>query len=190
VKQVLFSAQESELVDILVKPNFPVLGPIFGKDMKACAEELKKLSESELARIEQGESIEVLGRMVPPSALSVTRTAKSGAQEIETAAGVTVFFDTKITPELQAEGFAREFVNRVQRMRKDADFAITDRIHIEYVCAEADEAMLEMNRAFVQDETLGLSMKRLDKFSSELDFQENQEIDGRNVQIGLRKVNA
>jgi isoleucyl-tRNA synthetase len=88
---------------------------------------------------------------------------------VETDGSMIVALDTEITPELRNEGFAREFVNRIQNMRKDAGFQVTDRIKIYYSGTDVLTTALESMRAYIASETLAveiLSTLHAGEFSS------------------------
>ncbi|MCB0330826.1 MAG: class I tRNA ligase family protein, partial [Bdellovibrionales bacterium] len=160
VKEVLFSSEEEALVDLEVRPNFKVLGPIFGKQMKECGAALKSLSPEEIDRLEQGSTITVLDKELSSEHIEVRRAPKGG-QIIETARGVTVVFDTEVTAELRAEGLSRELVNRIQRMRKEADFQVTDRIKTELNATAELLRILEPHLEFIKEETLTTELQQL-----------------------------
>lgn len=185
VKQVLFSAHEEEFVDIAIKPNYQALGPIVGKDMKRLAGELQKLSRADILRIEDGGSYHFDGKDLAATLFQVERKPKGG-RSLETARGVTVFFDTTMDQALISEGVAREFVNRVQRMRKDADLQVSDRIIIEYAGPQELTACLAPHSEYIQGETLAVRLEALDKQPAN-GVVEPHEIDQWKVQISIQK---
>ena len=187
VKEVLFSANESELVDIEVKPDFPTLGPVFGKEMKALTAALKELSDEQACAIEAGEDLEMLGKTIPASAINLVRKPKSKDLEIETSCGVTVFFDTNLTEDLIAEGLAREFVNRVQRMRKEAGFEISDRILTAYNSDDSLAQAINSNSEFIKSETLSIDLQKDTKLNGQYDYKQEAEIDGFKLEIALKR---
>jgi isoleucyl-tRNA synthetase len=157
VKEVLFSAHEEEFVDLSVKPNFPVLGPVFGAQMKEATKLIQGLSRDAVAILESGSPVTVLEKSVDLTMVNVIRTARAGLS-IETARGVTVFFDTVIDDGLLAEGVAREFVNRVQKMRKDAGLQVADRISLAVTAPPELAGHLEAQHAYITTETLTTSL--------------------------------
>ncbi|MCB0354037.1 MAG: isoleucine--tRNA ligase [Bdellovibrionales bacterium] len=188
VKEVLFSNKEKDLVNISVKPNFPKLGPIFGKEMKQCAKELSELSLDQIVSLESGNEIEILGRKLTVEVLEVRREAKSGVP-IETAKGVTVFFDMEISPELRAEGLAREVINRIQRMRKDAGLEITDRISAWFRGSTDLSKAIENNREYIQQETLSLALQGTSSEVKDADvFYQEHKIDQDTLDLWIKKT--
>lgn len=183
VKEILFSADESSVVDLRIKPLFPVLGPRFGPQMRDAAATLQRLSPVEISAFEEEGNITILGQTVLASEVTITRTPKANL-EVETALGVTVFFDATLTPELIAEGRAREIVSRIQKMRKDADLAVTDRIR---VTIEADSEFckeLEPFRDYIAGEVLASELLTLGVPALD-PGKESVYIDGREASIAM-----
>lgn len=131
VKQVEVSTDEQELVELTVKPNFRVLGKRAGGSMKQLAEEITRLTLDSIRLLEQGEKLHIMDFDIEYDDILINRQPREGLQ-VMTQEGVTVALETELTPELLAEGLAREFINRVQNMRKDAGFNVTDRIRVSF----------------------------------------------------------
>ena len=170
-------------------PNFPVCGPLFGKEMGQLKSALAGLSADQVLALEDGGSIEVLGRNLDLSHLEVRRVATDGA-DIETSGGVTVFFDTVLSEELVAEGRAREFVNRVQKMRKDADFYVSDRIVVELHTDSDLLKALEKHSEYIKQETLAVQLNALDSAPSGGELVQTHAIDDFTVSVGLYRANG
>ena len=187
VKSVTFSPHEEDYVDLTVKPNFPVLGPIFGKNLGEVTKAIAGLSRKEILAIEDGGSITVAGQALNASAFLIERKPKNGLS-IETAAGVTVFFDTTLTPELVSEGIAREFVNRIQRMRKEADLHISDRITISFHGPADLKAPLEAQSDYIKSETLATALSAEAAPPSSGALVAHEEIDDWKVTIAISKA--
>lgn len=123
--------------------------------------------------------------------VQIKRSAKEVDMEIETSAGVTVYFDTEITKELLSEGLAREFINRVQRLRKEADFHISDRISIHV--APTDDSALLMEaltawRELIGHEVLAKELNLTGESPSSFDISQDTEIEGHAIKLFLTKV--
>ena len=181
VKDIRFSADESALVNLEVKPDFPVLGPIFGKDMKELSAKLRALTAEQIISLEKGLDLEILGRTVPASAIKINRKAKDDKLEIETAEGVTVFFDTQLT-----EGLAREFVNRIQKMRKDANFHVSDRIKTTFKASGKISSAVTSNLEYIKGETLSLEIITAENLAGE--HKETTDIEGERVEIAVSRI--
>ena len=188
VKDIEFVDERSPIIQKSASPNFRRLGPRFGKNVNSVARRVRSMTTDEINQIETTGSFrtEVDGTSVDIDLddLSVATRDIEGWM-VESADGLTVALDTTLTPELRDEGMAREFVNRVQNMRKDAGFEITDRILIGF---EADEqlsqAILNMSD-YVMSETLALHVET-DRF--ETVHQARWEINGQVCEIGISKA--
>lgn len=144
VKTVEFIADETELCQISFKANFKTLGKKCGAKMKAVA-----------AAIASAKTLpaEAEGVALDPEDVIVTRASKPGLV-VASQGSIVVGLETALTPELIAEGNAREFVSHVQSMRKEADFEVTQRITVA-VRADAEmKAALEAHMDYVKNETL------------------------------------
>ena len=157
VKSVVFVADETELCDISCKANFKTLGKKCGPKMKAVAAAIASGSQEivGLCTGKGGESAAVVleGVQVTAEDVLVTRTPKAGLV-VASQGEVVVGLETALSPELVAEGLAREFVSRVQSMRKEADFEVTQRIELRVGCDDEVRAALESHRDYVMNETL------------------------------------
>jgi isoleucyl-tRNA synthetase len=162
VKAVRFADNEEELVDLSAKANFKTLGPRLGPRVKQAAPAVAALDGRAIARLAAGETvtirvegddIELRGEDV-----LVNRTQKPDLV-VENSGTLTVALDTHLTAELIAEGLAREFVNKVQNMRKEAEFEITDRIHVAFAADEEVRTALAANEAYVAGEILADTLR-------------------------------
>ncbi|HZM16449.1 MAG TPA: isoleucine--tRNA ligase [Candidatus Krumholzibacteria bacterium] len=135
VKAVHFDEREAELVDFVVKANFKSLGPRLGKEVQKAARAIAALPLAEVLALESGRSTTVVVDGVEvtlgPEDVAIERHEKSGLF-VECSGSLTVALDKELTPELLEEGLAREFVNRVQGLRKEAGLQVTERIRILY----------------------------------------------------------
>ncbi len=157
VKEVELIDEASGILVKQIKPDFKKLGPRFGKDMKAVAAVIQEFGQEEIALLENDGEI-----TVTVSEKSTTLTLDDvviSSQDIEgwlvaNADGITVALDVTITPTLKNEGIAREVVNRIQNLRKDSGFEVTDKIR---VTLQEDEALItavEDNIDYIKQETL------------------------------------
>ena len=157
VKQVRFDDNEDSVVTLSVKPNFRRLGKRIGPKMKEAAKVIEAFGPREIAFLEKGETIEVLGSAVGFEDIEIRRTKHEGIV-VETQDDMTVALNTEITKELEDECAAREFVNRVQTMRKKRDFKLTDRIAIRCACPKQLEDALQRFAVYIGAETLATSI--------------------------------
>ena len=157
VKEVMFKDDMTEYLEYVVKPNFKVLGKALGSKIK----ELQGLLQN--ATTEQVQKINGDGLMVSLGGDDFTITSDMVITEVKQKEGYAsasnnrtcVVLETELTEELILEGLAREFVRKVQSLRKDADFVITDHIKVYYNGTEKVDKMLESWKDYVMGEVLG-----------------------------------
>jgi len=157
VKQVEVSTDEQELVELSIKPNFRVLGKRAGSQMKQLAAEITALPPESITALEQGETLRIMDFEISFDDIQVIREPREGLQ-VFTQSGITVALETELTPELVAEGLAREFINRVQNMRKERGFNVTDRIHIGYKGTDMLQKAVAAHTDHIRRETLALEV--------------------------------
>ncbi len=148
VKSVEFAASEDELVSRRCKANFKVLGKRLGKNMKEAAGHIETLSSGVIGGILAGNPYKFCladgtGVEICADDLIVQRDEKPGLVA-DSANGITIALSTELTPELISEGFAREFISRLQSMRKELGLEVADRIAVE-VKTEDEAALTALN---------------------------------------------
>ncbi|MBI3296204.1 MAG: isoleucine--tRNA ligase [Deltaproteobacteria bacterium] len=158
VKKVSFSSDEAQWVNFLAKPNAKVLGPRLGPKMKAVSEKIRALSAQEVATLESVGTFLVEGETITIDDVVIVREPRQ-AGVIQTAASTTVWLDSKLDEALINEGRSREFVNRVQKLRKDMGLQVTDRVKIQYACPPDLATSLEAHRDYICSETLCADLK-------------------------------
>ena len=157
VKEIELLEDASGILVKQIKPNFKTLGPKFGKDMKAIATAVQAFGQEEIAQFEKAQTYSL---QLPDKAVTLSLDdVEISTQDIEgwlvaTAGSLLVALDIHITPELRQEGIARELVNRIQNIRKDNDYDITDRIQIRLQAHPALKAAVTANEAYIKNETL------------------------------------
>lgn len=169
VKEIELLDDASGILVKQIKPNFKVLGPKFGKDMKAAAAVIMQFGQEEIAEIEKTGKIpvEINGKN---SILDITEVEIT-SQDIEgwlvaNSGGITVALDVTITEELRKEGIGRELINRIQNLRKDSGFEVTDKIH---VSLQKDENLVEAinaNLEYIKAETLTAELVFVDQLEN------------------------
>ncbi|MDD5674446.1 MAG: isoleucine--tRNA ligase, partial [Chitinivibrionales bacterium] len=159
VKEVRFDHDENSVVTISAKANFKRLGKIFGSAMKAAAGQIEHLESAAIAALESGQTIPILEKAITYQDLDIRRSKRPGV-EVETQGDITVALDTALTPELVGEGLAREFVNRIQTIRKNSDFKVTDRIRVDFFAPDELAAAIEHHNDYICNETLARSLNR------------------------------
>ena len=184
VKKVTFIADLTLYMNFSVKPNFKEVGKIFGSKMKLFQESLATLKEEEILSLENGEEISIVMNdetvNVTPSMVDIRVLAKPGFN-VAMEGNLFVILNTERTPELILEGMAREFVSKVQNMRKTKGLEITDRIILYYGGSEEFNKALEMFEEYIKDETLATTITKKN------DLTEKFDINGEEVAIDLIK---
>ncbi len=187
VKEVQFRADETELVKWNAKANFKVLGSRLGKDMKEAASLISTLDYATIHKLVTGSTCKLKlsnGNEIELSQNDVViqREEKAGLT-VATEDEITVALDTVIGPELKAEGLAREFVSRIQNIRKESGFEVSDRIEILYMGPQELASSLEKFGEYVRNETLALKLEQSPL--AEKGILEN--INGLECKISIRK---
>jgi isoleucyl-tRNA synthetase len=195
VKHVELAGGEAELVQYRILPVNKTLGPRFGKAFPAVRQALSAADPYAVAAaVAAGQPIALLvdGEAVQLASedLLVQAEPRPGLQVTnDPQRGIVVALDTVITPELKAEGQAREVVRTIQQMRKDAGFQVSDRIYATYQTDDPGlAAAIQQHASVIQQETLSLSLDAVepvaDATSTAADF------DGAVVVVAIRRVNA
>ena len=157
VKEIELLDDASGILVKQIKPNFKALGPRFGKDMGLIAKEIQSFSAEQISEIEKkgNTTIVISGNSVILSQDEV----EISSQDIEgwlvaNANGITVALDIVLTEKLKQEGIARELVNRIQNIRKDSGFEVTDKIKVQLQRCGNLEAAISENENYIKSETL------------------------------------
>lgn len=187
VKRVIFEKDLSQFMDYSLKPNFKVAGSILGGKIKSFGKVLSELDPKEtVEKLENsetlilnlnGEDTEILKDYV-----LVTISSKEGFNVIMEN-NLFVILDTTLTPELINEGYAREFISKIQQMRKSNGYEVLDNIEIFYDGSDEIKSALDEYEDFIKVETLAKSIKRV----SEEDL-EKQDLNGNMTGIRLERV--
>ena len=185
VKEIqLINAEEaSHLIIKQIKPNFKVLGARLGKDMKDVANAILSLNSDEISSLEKDGKMDINGFPITLEEVEISTKDIPGWTVISDNK-LTVALDLTLTKELKAEGIAREFVNRVQTVRKEKNFDLTDRIliEIEENCPFKTEIL--DNKNYISAEVLSDEIKVVNSLS----IFENIEIDEVEFKINVNKI--
>jgi isoleucyl-tRNA synthetase len=184
VREVIYDSNEDAMVQISVKPNFPVLGKRFGAQMKAAASEIQGFQLDQILRLEKGEEIQVLGQPVTLADVEIRRVAKDNRPDLVTHQKISIEMDRTVTEEQQLEGLAREIIRKIQAKRKEADLNYDDRIHIQIALEGRLFIAATTHQQMIQKEAL---CTKWDYSSSpEGQWIEDTEIDGEKIRFGIR----
>ncbi len=189
VKEIELLEQTTGLITKRIKPNFKTLGPKYGKYMKQIAAMAATFSQERIAEIESSDSITLdMGSeqiTVTPADFEITSEDMPGWL-VASEGKLTVALDITITDSLKAEGVARELVNRIQNIRKDSGFEVTDKIHVEIEAKEIVAAALATYADYIASQTLSLCVKGSEKPAGA--FIINSEIDDEPLKIAVTKA--
>jgi isoleucyl-tRNA synthetase len=188
VKAIEVLEDDAQLCKLSVKPNFKTLGKRLGPKLKAVQAALQKLGSAEISALTAGGTLEIEGETLTQDDVLVTREASvEGA--VESQAGLTVLLDTVITKELHAEGLARELVNRVQSLRKQADLDVSQRIRLVFVCEGVLGEVVDTPalRELIARETLATEIERARdaRAVSQLAHVKEDQIEREHITIAL-----
>ncbi len=161
VKEIVLLDDASGILVKQIKPNFKALGPRFGKDMNLIANEIKSLSTTQINQLDKDGSLNIV--ISGNDVILTTEDVEISSQDIEgwlvaNANGITVALDITISEELKQEGIARELVNRIQNIRKDSGFEVTDKIKVQLFNNEVLENAVSKNLEYIKSETLTESL--------------------------------
>jgi isoleucyl-tRNA synthetase len=177
VKEIELLDDASGVLVKQIKPNFKALGPRFGKDMNMIAKEIQALSAEQINELEaKGElSLVISGNSIILTSEDVEITSQDiPGWLVANANGITVALDITISEELKQEGIARELVNRIQNIRKDSGFEVTDKIKVQIQRSGELEQAIKNNESYIKDETLTETLIFVDNLSNgtEIEFDD------------------
>ena len=153
--------QLSRSLNQQIKPNFKALGPRFGKDMGLISKGIQGFTPDQINELEREGTLAIV---IAGNAVSLTlEDVEITSQDIEgwlvaNSNGITVALDITISAELKQEGIARELVNRIQNIRKDSGFEVTDKIRVTLQQNAELQAAVEANEEYIKSETLTESL--------------------------------
>ncbi len=161
VKEVIYTDDLSTYMNFMVKPNFKEVGKIFGKNIKEFSDKLLELSNEDINKLENNESIKM---SIDNTTYDITKdmvdiriSSKDGFKAMVVGNNF-VILNTTITKELENEGLARETISKVQQLRKTMNFDITDRINM-YIDATSEyKENIKDYLDMIKDETLTINV--------------------------------
>ena len=161
VKEIELIHDTTGVITKRIKPNFKTLGPRYGKYMKQIAALTATFSQERIAEIEASESItlDISGEQISVTPADFEITSEDMPGWLVTSEGkLTVALDITVTPELLREGVARELINRIQNIRKDSGFEVTDKITVEIEDKEAVREAVAEFAAYIGGQTLAVDV--------------------------------
>ena len=161
VKEIVLLDDASGILVKQIKPNFKALGPRFGKDMGLIAKEIQGFSATQINQLDKEGSLSIV--ISGNSIILSLEEVEISSQDIDgwlvaNSNGITVALDITISDELKQEGIARELVNRIQNIRKDSGFEVTDKIKVHLQKNLELETAVKANEFYIKSETLTESL--------------------------------
>lgn len=163
VREVIISSDEEELVTLSAKPNLKKLGPKLGKKMRLATPLIAALPSADIAALRGGATISLkvddeLTLELTEDDILVQRQEKEGLT-VANEQDITFALDTTLTPELIREGWAREVVSRIQNLRKEQGFEVTDRIRVAYQAPAPVTEAIQAHADYIASETLAVALE-------------------------------
>jgi isoleucyl-tRNA synthetase len=185
IKDIEFISDTTGIIKKKVKPNFKALGAKVGKDMKVVASAIQGLSGSEIQELENVGSIKLNGTEYVISSEDVEIIAEDvEGWQVANLGKLTVALDVHISSELKAEGVARELINRIQNLRKEKGFEVTDRIKVTLSQNTEIQQAVDNNFSYICTEILADSLN----FDGGLANGDAIDIDGENLLLSIEKI--
>ena len=187
VKELQLLEDASDILVKQIKPNFKALGPRFGQEMKAVAQVINNLDADGIKKIEQNGVLDVV---VNAKSITLERSdVEITSQDIEgwlvaSFGALTVALDITITDNLRKEGIARELVNRIQNLRKDSGFELTDKIIVSFQKDEYISNAINTNLEYIKTETLTEEVRVLDHLNNGIEVA----FDDVNTKLFIEKI--
>jgi isoleucyl-tRNA synthetase len=191
VRKIEFVENLSSIMIKRAKPVFQKLGPKFGSQVNKVAKLIKQLGNEEIEHLENGENIHVnldqnQDGLIVLEDIEIYSEPHHGFV-LQADSDLTVARDTQLNDDLIAEGLTREFVNRIQHMRKEACFDVTDRIRVYYDATENIRKSICSKEDYVREEILAIS---LDNNFKQGEFYREWEFEGEKIKIGLERISS
>ena len=177
VKEVEFLTDTSGIISKKIKPNFKTLGPKFGKLMKQIAGAINQMQQTDIAKLEKEGRFEIsVGEEKVELSLDDVeiQTEDIPGLTVATEGQLTVALDITITEELKQEGIAREFINKIQNLRKESNFEVTDRINITIEKHNNFDIAVENFKTYICTQTLANNLELTDNVN---------DVDAKEVEI-------
>lgn len=185
VKDIVFTDNLSDYMNFTVKPNFKVVGKLFGNKIKEYGEKLLSLSSEEINKLRNNETIklelddelyDITNEMV-----DIRIESKEGFN-VGMETNDFIILNTTLTEDLVLEGISRELVSKVQQLRKTNDFDVIDRINIYYNGDSEFEKALKMFEDYIKTETLAIDIIKRE------DLKESYDLNGHEVLLNVERL--
>ena len=189
IKDMVLLENDQSIVNKSAKANYKSLGPKFGKKVQLISKEINRLNSEEIAKLDIGEQIQLTVNneeiAILPEDVEIVSSEIKGWY-VESEGNVTVAIDTELDSNLIEEGLAREFVNRIQNMRKEAGFDVTDRISIKFSGSNIINNAVQSFTDYVTAETLANKVVEAEKLNG--GFAQEWKIGEHSCTIQIEKL--
>ena len=177
VKEVQYLTEDNGFIKKKIKPNFIALGKKLGGKMKAVANALTEFTQEGISLLEKEGQVSLLIEG-EPLILQISEVEISSEDVpgwmVANKGSLTVALDVTVTPELEQEGHARELVNRIQKIRKDNNYDLTDRILVKVKDEASVSASIAQYRSYICDEILADALEVVSELSEGVDIEVNE----------------
>ena len=185
VKKITYINDLSTYMNFEVKPNFKIVGRIFGPKIKLYQEELKKLTNEDIKFIQNGEAVTITvdGELfdITEEMVDIRVSAKEG-YDAQKDANNFIILNTMLTSDLVNEGIARELISKVQNLRKQKDFDVADRIKLYYEADDTFDKVIDSFEDMIKKETLSVELIKKNDLTLEFD------LNGLNVKLDVERA--
>ncbi|MCA5004529.1 isoleucine--tRNA ligase [Sphingobacterium bovistauri] len=184
IKDIEFITDTTGIIKKKIKPNFKALGAKVGKDMKVVSTAIQSFGPEEILTLEKNGSLVLpeTGHTITLEDVEIIAEDVAGWQ-VANLGNLTVALDIQLTPELKQEGIARELINRIQNLRKDKGFEVTDRIKVQLSRNNEIEEAAQNNLSYICTEILADSFDFVDVVTS----NDNIEINENKLEVLIEK---
>ena len=169
VKEVEYLTDTAGIIKKKIKPNFKTLGPKYGKIMKQIAGSVAQFSQSDISELEKSGSFKLTVAdqevELTPADVEIT-TEDIPGWLVSTEGELTIALDINISEELKQEGIAREFINKIQNIRKESNFEVTDRISLKIVKHDFYNEAVESFKDYISSQTLSADLTLVDSLEN------------------------
>ena len=169
VKAVEYLSDATGIIHKKIKPNFKTLGPKYGKLMKEISNAIGEFSQQDIGTLERDGKFEITAGgqsifITPEDAEIITEDIPGWL--VATEGNLTIALDINISDELRMEGIAREFINKIQNIRKDSGFEVTDRVSLKIKKHEGLNEALKTHKEYICTQTLAVGLELVDDLDS------------------------
>lgn len=187
--EIEYLQNEDDYVELTAKGNGAVLGKRLGKKFANINKEISRLTSSQIALLENGETITIEDEVLQKEDVVIYRKVKEHEGEVISDSIITILVDTTVSEAQTLYGFSREIVNRIQKLRKSANFNLNDRIHVGYNTNGLLKTAILQHRDYIAEQTLSLEILEItEDTKTQTDITESFDIDGYDISISLTRL--